>query len=273
MLSAQPLPLTLPLDVWFLVFDYFCPEDFTSDLNVLTNTLCSCALTCQSWLPRARYLLYNHVFLDRWTACRLLKRTLKEYPDLGALVGKLDIQVTSYEDEDDSDDSGQEPSAIISVGLLSPFPLDVVGQLINLSELTIISPEDEMVFSHRLVPFIQAFASCRALLHLCLDGIRFPSVRDFLHVIRSFPQVTTLNLWRCIWIINDLRYAEQTQKARTKKKCKNLYRLDVRDAVKLLLTCLCLFMFLISVWHGFPWKLVVLWHRMSYCATLLRSWN
>ena len=256
MLSAQPLPLTLPLEVWFLVFDYFCPEDFTSDLNVLTNTLCSCALTCQRWLSRARYLLYNHVFLDRWAACRLLKRTLKESPDLGALVGKVDIQVTSDEDEDDS---GQEPSAIICVWLLSPFPLDVVGQLINLSELTIVSPED--VFSPRLVPFIQAFASCRALSYLGLNGIRFPSVRDFLHVIRSFPQVITLHLWRCVWDRNNLGYPEQTQRAYTKKMCKNLVAIDVRNAICSSRACAYI-MFLVFVWHGSPRKLAVLGHRI-----------
>ena len=227
MLSAQSSPLTLPLDVWFLVFDELSPQDFTSDLDILHNTLYSCALTCQSWLPRTRILLYGEVFLDREEACNLLSRTLKESPDLGALVRKINLQIRLY------------GGGLVCIGIpaRSPpsFPLDVVEQLINLSELSVRSWGKEMLLSSKLVSSIQSFAPCRTLSQLNLDSIKFPSMRRFLRGIRSFPQVSTLRLENCAWIENDLEYAER--RAYTKKYCKNLVNIIVRNVVFFLHAC------------------------------------
>ena len=77
---------SLPVEIHLLILEAI-PFDETNPYN----TLSSCAITCQAWLPQARTLLYRKIFLSSPRHYALFSRTLAEKPELGPLVREIQI--------------------------------------------------------------------------------------------------------------------------------------------------------------------------------------
>lgn len=59
--------------------------------DVSCKTLARCALVCKSWLPIARRLLYQDIYVDKLDLVFVLYASISFQPDLGALIRVLDI--------------------------------------------------------------------------------------------------------------------------------------------------------------------------------------
>lgn len=123
----------LPPDKWDLIIDFVAPDVLAGPSSHYAS-LCATALTCQTWLPRARFRLYKHVELSRLASIALFARTLTQSPALQALVQRLEFWFM-VPDADPAWPESYEGSMSVEI----PFPLSLIPTLSALQSASILA--------------------------------------------------------------------------------------------------------------------------------------
>ncbi|KAI0750467.1 hypothetical protein C8Q74DRAFT_1452793 [Fomes fomentarius] len=173
----------LPPDKWDLIIDFLAPDVASPSLHYAT--LRATALTCQAWLPRARFRLYKHVELDGLESIALFARTLTQSPDLQALVHRLHFWF----------DVGEFEAAPAEI----PFPTSLIPTLSALHGLLFSYSSDGQdhlaMIQHR---FREEWVIHKNLRTLRLDDVDI-TLEDLTRCVWSFPLLEELTLFRTYW--------------------------------------------------------------------------
>ncbi len=170
------------------VIDYVAPDCIEGPSKHYADLL-ACALTCQSWLPRAQYQLYKHVELRLLDSMRLFARTLEQYPILCRLVKRLEF----WFDEEDWD---QQPSDMEDV----PFPTHLIGGLLSLQGLRFACCMNrESAAADVQKDFMREWVGCTQLRMLQLDHYAFETLEELVRLVWSFPLLQELRLSETAW--------------------------------------------------------------------------
>ncbi|RPD55179.1 hypothetical protein L226DRAFT_256559 [Lentinus tigrinus ALCF2SS1-7] len=180
------MPL-LPQELWDRTIDFLAPDCLSGPSKHYAD-LHICALTCQSWLPRAQRQLYKHVELDRLESTRLLARTLEESPDLCPFVKRLEFWCKKADWE----------SQLTPVGDV-PFPAHLIGGLTALHSLRFACCTDLPRHCEVQIDFVNKWRGFKQLRTLWLDGFCFDTLADLTRVIWSFPLLGELNVFQTTW--------------------------------------------------------------------------
>ncbi len=179
---------SLPQELSDHIIDCLAPDCLEGPSKHYAD-LRACALTCQSWLPRAQYQLYKHVELRLLDSMRLFARTLEQFPNLCRLVKRLEF----WFDEEAWD---QQPSDMQDV----PFPTHLIGGLMSLQELRFACCMDRRREEAAVqVDFMRKWTGCTQLRTLQLDHHGFATLEDVVRVVWSFPLLRELRLSAIIW--------------------------------------------------------------------------
>ena len=186
----RPLSPRLPLDVQLMILDAVpgVPHEWPAKYE----SLLSCALTCQDWLPRARRYLYNTIEFDDQYQFPLLSRTLSESPSLGALIQTLDFACLSSQGL-----AGTPEERLEYV----PFTTEAVSTLSSLRSLAFrVLPNDNAPAF--FVNLARSFNVLSTLESLTFQNVVFTAIsnKSIVHVVWSFPALKTIELNGChIW--------------------------------------------------------------------------
>lgn len=173
----------LPPDKWDLIIDFLAPDVASPSPHY--DTLRATALTCQAWLPRARFRLYKHVELYGLKRIALFARTLTQSPDLQALVHRLHFWFNVDEFE----------AAPVKI----PFPTSLIPTLSALHGLLFTYSSDGQdhlaMIQHR---FREKWMIHKSLRTLRLDDVDI-TFEDLTRCVWSFPLLEELTLFRTYW--------------------------------------------------------------------------
>ena len=178
-------------------------EDGIRDMQ---KALCSCALTCQAWLPRSRFLLYRSVTLlsSEAYACnkdviRQLANTMNSSTFLADLVKHLTISETLAS----------------KCSVASVLPLLFINELLMLHTLTI--QRTTLLVN---AAFCYSTARFSALTTLILAMVEFANVSAFRRLLAALQNMRDLKLenvsWRTVGIWRQIasQYARQMPRVR-----------------------------------------------------------
>ncbi|TFK87897.1 hypothetical protein K466DRAFT_652928 [Polyporus arcularius HHB13444] len=170
------------------VIDYVAPDCIEGPSKHYADLL-ACALTCQSWLPRAQYQLYKHVELRLFDSMRLFARTLEQSPNLCRLVKRLEF----WFDEEDWD---QQPSDMQDV----PFPTHLIGGLMSLQGLRFACCMDgETAEADVQKDFMREWTTCTQLRMLHIDYYASDTLEELVRLVWSFPLLQELRVSETAW--------------------------------------------------------------------------
>ncbi|TCD66510.1 hypothetical protein EIP91_001286 [Steccherinum ochraceum] len=177
-LYSRPKPRRprLPVEVYERIID---------DLSGDGKTLHSCALTCQAWLPRARYRLYIRVQLvSVFMVARFLDTILHICPANATLVRCLSIgpHVTRTRDV-------QEVNHLVMTAVLRLAP-----HLSSLQELCIL--ECPLQIHSTFLPLLGQFNS---VTRVSLEWTQFKSFSQFKRHVLTFRALKSLRLFNVSW--------------------------------------------------------------------------
>ncbi|RPD53862.1 hypothetical protein L226DRAFT_617275 [Lentinus tigrinus ALCF2SS1-7] len=204
----------LPQELWDRTIDCLAADRHSGPSKHYAD-LRTCALTCQSWLPRAQRQLYKHVELDRLESTRLFARTLEESPDLCPFVKRLEFwfkhadwksQLTPVEDV--------------------PFPAHLIAGLTNLHTLRFTCGTSSSGACEVQINFMNKWRECRQLRSLWLEGFFFNAAVDLIKIIWSFPLLEELNIFKTAWPEGDT----SVDPAEFPGHCQMLTNVDMREA-------------------------------------------
>ncbi|KAH9850206.1 hypothetical protein C2E23DRAFT_329789 [Lenzites betulinus] len=186
----------LPADVCYNIIDAVSGDDWSSDNRERLDTLRSCALTCTSWLGRARFRLYDSVSIEDDEEFRFIT-TVVNSPYLAPLVRRLQISMPLNDDWAEDTDSD---SAMSTSGSPPPLPpaLQHIQELVNLEEL-IFGFVLDTKFTRLLLPIVTSFASAPSLKKLTLFNLEFGRLQSLLLCLEPFTGLETLRLALCTW--------------------------------------------------------------------------
>ncbi|KAI1784777.1 hypothetical protein LXA43DRAFT_192381 [Ganoderma leucocontextum] len=185
--SVHHRPLgTLPIEIYERVIDCIGSNGAGEcGIRAMRNALCSCALTCQAWLPRSRVLLYQSVTLysPRAYACnqdvvRRLTGTILASSFVAGLVEHLTVS---------------EASASKS-GIVSVLPILLVGRLPRLHTFTI--QETSLVVS---AAFCHSISRFPALTTLSLATVMLANVAALRRLLVALPKLRDLKFDNVFW--------------------------------------------------------------------------
>lgn len=97
-LLLPPFTRTLPTEICERIINFVAAMEDKSRLQ----TLCSCALTCRSWLSRSRFHLFRTVVLRSNSQLSCLARTLKDSPLICKSVRNLTVVGAADSDRSES---------------------------------------------------------------------------------------------------------------------------------------------------------------------------
>ncbi|TFK87901.1 hypothetical protein K466DRAFT_652930 [Polyporus arcularius HHB13444] len=175
----------LPQELQDRIIDGLAPDRVAGPSEHYAE-LRACALTCQSWLPRAQCQLYKHVEVDRLESTMLFARTLEESPDVCRLVKRLEFwfKAADWKDQDCED---------------VPFPTHLVGRLVALHGLRFACCTNSAAHTAVQIEFMKLWTVCVQLRTLWVDGFYFKTLADLTRIIWSFPKLEELNVFQTGW--------------------------------------------------------------------------
>ncbi|KAI0750489.1 hypothetical protein C8Q74DRAFT_371739 [Fomes fomentarius] len=183
----------LPPDKWDLIIDFVAP-DVLSGPSSHYPSLRATALTCQTWLPRARFRLYKHVELSRLASIALFARTLTQSPALQALVQRLEFCFMAL------GDPAWSESTLHSNSVEIPFPLSLIPALSALHRLRF-SHYSEWPAHHAIQNrFRDQWAVHKNIRTLWLDNVEVLTLEDLTRFVWSFPLLEELNMFQTSWL-------------------------------------------------------------------------
>lgn len=175
----------LPLDVYHEIIDAVA-----LDPEANSATLAACALIERSWLPRARFGLYNKVVLRGNKQCLIFSQALLDCSALGPLVHDLMLFSVWTRWDRDSIKGQDDPD---------PFPLQAVRKLSNLKNMTFEFNGGEVIPPNPIIPFLREVASRPSLRTLGLGSFTFHSVDDLVEILAAGPHLTSVFVAACIF--------------------------------------------------------------------------
>ncbi len=175
---------TFPVEIYEQIMDCIPSSGAGEDgICATRSALYSCALTCQAWVPRSRFLLYCSITLYASGASphydvRRLADTIISSPLIADLVKDLTISETSASKS----------------GIASILPLMLVDRLPKLHTLTI--RETTLVVS---AAYCHSIASFSALATLNLATLMFANVSALRRLLAALPKLRDLTLDNVFW--------------------------------------------------------------------------
>ncbi len=178
----------LPLEVQFLVLDEV--PKVSQTWVIMRDSLRSCALTCQAWLPRAHRHLYHTVYLDAPWQTPLLARTLTEFPITGPLIKHLHVPCFSYIVVNG------HPERLPGRGYV-PLAANAVSKLTSLRSVAFRVPTNDYAPPF-FFPLVQSFSVLGDLESLSFHNAMFPST-VIRNLLSSFPAIRSIAIDKCQW--------------------------------------------------------------------------
>ncbi len=153
-------------------------EKIIDELDNDFATLCSCALTCRTWLPRSRSLLLRAVRVATRSSWDAVVDYFEDNPDMRPLVQSL----------------ATAPAPTERTRLLGTYPASLFRMLPNLRRWELRAPggaenNSPKVFFHRTTLIL---LRCSPITELHLASLQFPSQAEFLRLLSSIPLLRVL---------------------------------------------------------------------------------
>ena len=176
-----------PIEIYEHIVDCIHSDDAGTDgVRNMQKALCSCALTCQAWLPRNRFLLYQSITVNssgdhahNQDVMRRLAGTMNSSAHLTDLIRHLTVcPITSF----------SKP------GVASVLPLLLVNTLPKLHTLTI--HESTLIVNPA---FCHSVAKFSALATLNLTLIVFANISAFRRLLAALQSLRYLKLENVSW--------------------------------------------------------------------------
>ena len=221
---------SLPPELWDHTIECLAPDRIAGPAEHYAD-LRACALTCQSWLPRAQHQLYKHVELRRLASIRLFARTLEHSPHLCPLVRRLEFWCIKGDpewdpqgDEPDAEGAHQlRPEPIADV----PFPAHLIRSLTALHGLRFACFTESPGHTEVVVEFLQKWTGCPGVRTLWLDGFYFNTLTELTEIVWSFPGLEEFNVFQTGWALVGLA----VDPAEFPGRCEKLTNVEVRQCV------------------------------------------
>lgn len=166
------------------VNDTMAPSGEIEQYSLRKRTLFSCALTCNTWLSRSLYLLYQFVHIGSSERLHVFRRALKMRPGLARHVRYLHLGSLSSPPPNRGR-MGVVDSPWINAAALSLFP-----SLSGLISIAIVG----MDFSHTHPRFFAALSSIKAVRYLSLAQVLFKGSAQFSRIVAAFPSLSHLSI-------------------------------------------------------------------------------
>lgn len=157
-------------------------ENVMDNLDGHVLTLCSCALTCRGWLPRARFQLMVSIRISTRDDIPSINDYLNSHPHLANAVRKLSVAP-----------SGQEAAGF----LLEAFPVFLVARLPNLRKCVMRGynvPVEESKAAAVFHPLTLAGMRTYLLVEMLnLYGVMFRTSTELARLLSSLPRLRFLS--------------------------------------------------------------------------------